>query len=159
MNLLQQFIQAIRLTVSNNSFLRLIRKLETSISKVLAVAMIGVVLLVITEVCLFLFREILFNNNLIDPDKFFTASLLSILGLFLNVLIALEVLENITAYLRKHAIQLELVIVTCLTAVARKIIIFDLSQTSGLDLIALALAMIALAISYWLIRLSRKHRT
>jgi len=30
----------------------------------------------------------------------------------LNVLIALEILENITAYLRKHVVQVELVIVT-----------------------------------------------
>jgi len=50
------------------------------------------------------------------------------LACFLNVLIALEILENITAYLRKHVVQVELVIVTSIIAVARKIIILDFEK-------------------------------
>jgi uncharacterized membrane protein (DUF373 family) len=61
-------------------------------------------------------------------------------------------LENITAYLQKHVVQVELVIVTSLIAVARKIIIFDFSKSSGTDLIGLAIAIFALAISYWIVR-------
>jgi uncharacterized membrane protein (DUF373 family) len=59
----------------------------------------------------------------------------------LTVLIALEILENITAYLRKHIIQVELVIVTSIIAIARKIIILDFEKTSGIDLIGLAIAI------------------
>jgi len=44
-------------------------------------------------------------------------------------------------------------IVTSLIAVARKIIIFDFSKYSGIELIGLSLAIFALAISYWIIRL------
>jgi uncharacterized membrane protein (DUF373 family) len=44
-----------------------------------------------------------------------------------------------------------------LIAVARKIIIFDLQKYSGTDLIALALAILALSISYWLIRRVRSN--
>jgi uncharacterized membrane protein (DUF373 family) len=82
----------------------------------------------------------------------FSVSLFKIFGLFLNVLIALELLENITAYLKKHVIQVELVIVTSLIAVARKIIILDLEKTTALDLIALAAAIFALSGSYWIIK-------
>lgn len=57
----------------------------------------------------------------------------------LNVLIALEILQNITAYLRKPIVQVELVIVTCIIAVARKIVILDFEKTLGIDLIELAL--------------------
>ncbi|NEO01601.1 MAG: phosphate-starvation-inducible PsiE family protein, partial [Moorea sp. SIO3I7] len=73
--------------------------------------------------------------------------------------IALEILENITAYLRKHVIQLELVVVTSLIAVARKIIILDLKTTSGSQVIGLAIAIISLSMSYWIIRSTstRKH--
>ena len=46
-----------------------------------------------------------------------------ILGDLLTVLIALEVLQNITSYLRRHVVQIELVLVTALTAVARKVIV------------------------------------
>jgi uncharacterized membrane protein (DUF373 family) len=83
---------------------------------------------------------------------FFNKTLIEIFGLFLNILIALELLENITAYLKKHIVQVELVVVTALIAVARKIIIFDSNKYDKNDLIALANASLALSVSYWLIR-------
>ena len=43
--------------------------------------------------------------------------LIKVLGDLLTVLIALEVLQNITSYLRRHVVQIELVLVTALTAV------------------------------------------
>ncbi|PMB43848.1 hypothetical protein CEN41_11810, partial [Fischerella thermalis CCMEE 5330] len=70
----------------------------------------------------------------------------------LNILIALEILENITGYLKKHVLQVELVIVTSLIAVARKIIILDLEKVSGIDIIGLGIALLALSISYWIVR-------
>lgn len=157
MNRWQQATKFFRSNLGDDEFLALIKKIETLVSKVLSIAMLIVILTAIVELCIFLVREVLLNNKLADPDQFFTATLLSIFGLFLNVLIALELLENITAYLRKHAVQLELVIVTSLTAVARKIIIFDFDKSTGLELIALALAIFALSVSYWLVRQNRKH--
>jgi uncharacterized membrane protein (DUF373 family) len=49
-------------------------------------------------------------------------------------------------------VQVELVVVTSITAVARKIIILDFSKTTGVQLIGLAIAIFALAFSYWLLR-------
>ncbi|PMB42507.1 hypothetical protein CEN47_01240, partial [Fischerella thermalis CCMEE 5319] len=82
----------------------------------------------------------------------FNKTLFTIFGLFLNILIALEILENITGYLKKHVLQVELVIVTSLIAVARKIIILDLEKVSGIDIIGLGIALLALSISYWIVR-------
>jgi uncharacterized membrane protein (DUF373 family) len=45
------------------------------------------------------------------------------------------------------------VIVTSLIAVGRKIIIFDLDKKGGQDLIGLAIAILALSISYLIVRL------
>lgn len=70
----------------------------------------------------------------------------------MNVLIALELLENLTAYQKKHVVQVELVVVTSIIAVARKIILLDFEKTSGIDLIGLGIAIFALAISYWILR-------
>ena len=122
------------------------------VAKVLSIAMVGILLTAVLELCLFIGQEILFNNALTDPDKFSTVTLIKTFGLFLNVLIALEVLENITAYLKKHGVQLELVVVTSLTAVARKIIIFDFNKSTGIELMALAIAILTLSISYWIVR-------
>ena len=60
--------------------------------------------------------------------------------------------SDITAYLKKHVIQVELVIVTSLIAVSRKIIILDLEKKDSNDLIAMAVAVFSLSISYFVIR-------
>lgn len=134
-------------SVKDESFLKAIHKIENLVSKVLSIALIFVILFALLELIVFLFQDILK-----EPTGFFNQTLIEIFGLFLNVLIALELLENITAYLKKHVVQVELVIVTSLIAMARKIIIFDFSKATGIDLIGLATAVFALTISYWLIR-------
>ena len=131
----------------DQSFLNLISSMEGFISKILSIAMLLVILFAIFDLGIFLIRS-LFS----EPWGFFNTTLIEIFGLFLNILIALELLENITAYLKEHVIQVQLVIVTSLIAVARKLIILDLEKTSGTQLIGLAIAVVALSISYWLIR-------
>lgn len=128
-------------------FLSFIKVIETLVSKALSLAMVIVILVGIIDLIIYL------SQNLFEsPLGFFNKILIQLFGLFLNILIALELLENITAYLKKHVVQVELVIVTSLIAVARKIIIFDFSKATGIDLMGLALAIFALSISYWLIR-------
>jgi uncharacterized membrane protein (DUF373 family) len=135
---------------SDRSFLQSIKFLENIVSKLLAIAMVVVTLVSVVDLCVVVVTQLL-----TPPIGFLNISLIQIFGLFLNVLIALEILENITAYLRNHIIQLELVIVTSLTAVARKIIIFD--KSTGPDLTSLALAIFALSISYWIVRQVNRH--
>lgn len=131
----------------DENFLKGIHKIENLVSKVLSVALVAVILVSLGDLIIFLWKDLF-----VEPIGFFSQTLIEIFGLFLNILIALELLENITAYLKKHVVQVELVIVTSLIAVARKIIIFDLSKATALDLIGLAAAIFALSISYWLIR-------
>ncbi len=152
MRFFQNFFASVRAAGSDENFLIALKKVETWVSKTLSIAMVGVLLTTVIELCLFLTKEIIFNNSFAEPDKFFTVTLIKIFGLFLNILIALEILENITAYLKKHVVQLELVVITSLTAVARKIIIFDFNKATGFELIALAAAIFALSISYWIVR-------
>ena len=131
----------------DENFLDFIKIIETFVSKILSFAMVIIILVGVFDLTIYMFQ------NLDEtPLGFFNKVLLEVFGLFLNILIALELLENITAYLKKHVVQVELVIVTSLIAVARKIIIFDFSKATGIDLMGLALAIFALSISYWLIR-------
>lgn len=131
----------------DENFLASIKKIENLVSKALSVAMVIVILIAVCDLGITLVKQLL-----APPASFVGQTLIQILGLFLNVLIALEILENITAYLRKHVVQVELVIVTSIIAVARKIIILDFEKTSGTDLIGLAIAIFSLAISYWIVR-------
>lgn len=129
-------------------FLKRLGQIEGIVSKVLSIAMIVVILVTVIDLCFVLYRALLST----DSSGFFATTLTEIFGLFLSVLIALEILENITAYIRKHVVQVELVIATALTAVGRKLIILDLEKVSGISLIGLAIALLALSIGYLIVR-------
>ena len=79
--------------------------------------------------------------------------LIKILGDLLTVLIALEVLQNITSYLRRHVVQIELVLVTALTAVARKVIVLPSgAENKPQLLVGLGIAVVSLSAAYWLVK-------
>ncbi len=132
---------------SDEHFLDFLKAIETLISKLLSIAMVVVLIVAVLNLLIYLGYD-LFSGR---PGSFST-TLIEIFGRFLDILIALEILENITAYLKRHVVQVELVVVTSLTAIARKIIIFDFSTAGGVELIGLALATLGLSISYWIIR-------
>lgn len=146
---LQTLWRQFRAAYRDENFLQLVHHIEKLVSKVLAIAMLIVIVIAIFDLGILLFKE-LFT----EPIGFFNTTIIELFGLFLNVLIALELLENITAYLEKNVIQVELVIVTSLIAVARKLIILDLAKTTGSQLIGLAIAIFALSVSYWIVRRS-----
>lgn len=149
---LRKLLRLFREAFRDDNFLGFLGSMESLVSKVLSVAMVLVILVSVYDLTIFLFRDFLLPEISTPDFGRFGVSLFKIFGLFLNVLIALEILENITAYLKKHVIQVELVIVTSLIAVARKIIILDLEKTTAADLIGLSLAIFALAGSYWVIK-------
>jgi len=140
-------------TWKDENFLSAITQVIKIISKLLAIAMIFVICFALLDLIKFLIFDLFFN----EPKGGFSAPLLKVFGMFLNVLIALELMENLTAYLQcQHTIQLQLVIITALTAVARKIIIYD-TKADG-DLTGLGIAVLSLSISYWIVHhQSRKH--
>ena len=140
----------------DEKFLEAIESIEGIVSKILSVGMIFVTFVAIAQLSYALIEKIMLTIERPSNDSFNT-TLFELFGLFLNVLIALEILENITAYLRKHVIQVELVIVTSLIAVARKIIILDLEKKSSSDLIALAVAVFSLSVGYAIVHQTNKR--
>lgn len=135
----------------DDKFLHGLEIIEGWVSKILSIGMILVTVTAIFHLGYSLVETIL-STFARHNDANFNAELFQLFGLFLNVLIALEILENITAYLKKHVVQVELVLVTSLIAVSRKIIILDLEKKDSNDLIALAIAVFSLSISYLIIR-------
>lgn len=93
-------------------------------------------------------------RQLIEPGvPWFGTRLNELLGDLLILLIALEVLQNITAYLRRGIVQIQLVLLTAITAVARKVIVLPPGEESKpLLLIGLGIAVLCLAAAYWLVR-------
>ncbi|MBD0341350.1 MAG: phosphate-starvation-inducible PsiE family protein [Microcoleus sp. Co-bin12] len=151
--MLKKIFREISKSSSDENFLHFTESVEVVISKILSLAMIWVILLSVCDLLIFLAKELANHSDNLLKDTLFV-----IFGLFLNVLIALEILENITAYLKKHVIQVELVIVTSLIAVSRKIIILDLEKKTAADLIGLATAIFALSISYLIVRYTNRGK-
>ena len=89
----------------------------------------------------------------VPTTEWMSSQLTRVLGDLLNLLIGLEVLQNITSYLRRHVVQIELVLITALTAVARKVIVLPPGAESKPQLLAgLGVAALCLAAAFWLVR-------
>ena len=145
-----------RLLTDNARFLKFLGIIETLVSKILSVGMVLVSFVAVLHLA-YILMDTLTHVFSVPSEEDFNRSLFRLFGLFLNVLIALEILENVTSYLKKHIIQVELVLVTSLIAISRKIIIFDLEKKDSTDLISLSVAVFSLSLSYVLIRFVNRH--
>jgi len=78
--------------------------------------------------------------------------LFEIFGFFLLLLIGVELLETIKAYLSEGVVHSEIVLEVALIAIARKVITLDLKAYDSMTLIGIAALIVAIAIAYFLIR-------
>jgi uncharacterized membrane protein (DUF373 family) len=147
-----RIFRTLKSLISNDeNFLHGLEIIEGGVSKLLSLGMIVVTFIAIFHLGYSLVQTLADTIYKHNVDNF-NAELFQLFGLFLNVLIALEILENISSYLKKQVIHVELVLVTSLIAVSRKIIILDLEKKDSNDLIALAIAVFSLSISYLIVR-------
>jgi len=84
--------------------------------------------------------------------------LLDIFGFFMLILIGVELLETIRAYLNKHEVHVEIVLEVALIAVARKVVIIDVKEYSAESLLAIAALVLSLAGAYFLQKRVRDHQ-
>ncbi len=140
--------------IGDGNFLRLVGGFERALAKVLSAALTLVVVVATVQLLLLL------GQDLFDLQVNWTGDgLIRLLDEILVILIALEVLQNLTAYLREHTVQIELVLVTALTAVARKVIVMQPGvQKNPSELIGLGVSVLSLAAAYWLVRQSHLIR-
>jgi uncharacterized membrane protein (DUF373 family) len=135
------------------SFLGIVERFERILARVLALLLLVVLLASTLQLVLATAMALL------RPDQnWLDAGLLSLLDRMLLLLIGLEVLQNVTSYLRDHAIQMELVMLTALTAVARKVIVMPPGEEKDpLTLVGIGVIIACLAGAYFLLRLSRQR--
>lgn len=97
----------------------------------------------------------LINSFLISPAEVSGGGLvLSVFGLVLLVLIGIELLEAIQAYLKSHVVHVEIVLLLGLIAVVRKVIVLDYERTSFEILLGISGIIVAVAVAYFLIKKS-----
>ena len=77
----------------------------------------------------------------------------------LLVLIGLELLETVRAYLKSHRIRLEVVLIVAVIALGRHIVELELEDVDGLTLVGIAALIAALVGGYYLARRLRADTT
>ena len=78
--------------------------------------------------------------------------LTNVLGVFLLVLIGVELLDTMLEYFRENAIHVEIVVLLSIIAIARKVILLDPTTTNGLELIGIGVIIIGLSAAYFMIK-------
>ena len=133
------------------TFQSLTRRFERYLSRVLALLL----MVVLTASSLQLILSTAQLLVLPQPD-WLGGQLIGLLDRLLLLLIGLEVLQNLTAYLRDHRFQTELVVLTALTAVARKVIVLPPGANKDpMELIGVGVVILCLAAAYQLLHFRR----
>lgn len=133
--------------VNHDKLITALKKNVVVCVKCLAVLMVVVIWMAFFDVVIHLYQQIVTPPFLL----FSVESLIATLGDFLAVLIAIEIFLNILFYLSKDAINVPLVLSTALTAVARKVIIFEYKAIDPHQIYATAAVIFAVGITYWLV--------
>jgi len=126
--------------------------METILTKaqkltVLTLAGMLVVVMVLSTIHL----GVLIGQQIWKPPRFLipVQGLLEIFGYFLLVLIGVELMETLKAYVRKDAIHIRVVLEVALIAMARKVIIEEPNEVPSLTLFGIAALILALGIAYY----------
>lgn len=139
---------------TNESALTLASKGKRVLAGVLLALMFLVVTIGTIELVIVVIAEII--KSFSPREGYFILSeqsLFNIFGLFLNVLIAIELIETVEVYFREHRLHAETVILVAVIAVARKAILLDLSAYEPLMVIALGSLVVALGVVYYLVKM------
>jgi len=128
--------------------LELLKKFEKAITATLVVLMAIVVLLATIELGWIIVQDI------VTPPVFLLEinELLDIFGLFLLVLIGVELLETIKAYLKENVVHFEVVLTVAMIAITRKVITLDVKDLPAMTLVGIAAIIMALAAAKYLFR-------
>jgi len=133
---------------------RILKFFERLIVGSLILMMMVVILLSTIELARILVLDIITPPSyLLDINE-----LLDVFGFFMLILIGVELLETIRAYLNEHEVHVEIVLEVALIAVARKVVIIDVKEYSPGTLLAIAAIVVSLAGAYYLQKQIRNRR-
>jgi uncharacterized membrane protein (DUF373 family) len=129
--------------------IEIIKKFEKMIILALVAMMALVLFLSTLEVAWIIIKDIITPPVLLlDIDE-----LLEIFGLFMLVLIGIELLETmIKTHQSQSTDRVKIVMAVAIIAIARKVIILDMNELSGVAVLGIAAIILALSIGYYLIK-------
>jgi uncharacterized membrane protein (DUF373 family) len=131
--------------------------METLITKAQKIIVLVLAALLIFVVALSTIHlGFLIGSEVWKPPKYLipVEGLLEIFGYFLLVLIGVELLETLKAYVQKNVIHVRVVLEVALIAVARKVIVEEPNNVPSLTLFGIAALILALGVAFYFERQS-----
>lgn len=131
--------------------LSLYQRFEQIVVLVLTALIAIIVVAALWSLCVKVLFGLLLSGSL-DPSDY--AVFQAVFGMIFTVIIALEFKKSllVLAERRDNVVQIRSVVMIALLAICRKVIILDLTETDASHILALAAAILALGVVYWLIR-------
>jgi len=128
--------------------LLLLKKFERIIVIALIVMMALTILLATVELAWLIIKDVITPPIILLEIN----ELLDIFGLFLLVLLGIELISTFKTYLTENEIHIEVVFAVALIAIGRKVIILDVKEISSLSLLGIAAIIISLSVGYFLVK-------
>ena len=97
-------------------------------------------------------------DDIIAPPAYLldAADLFPFLGLFMTLVIAIELLDTVRVYFDRRVVKIEVVFLIAMMALAREVIVLDLHEFPGTSLLGVAAIICALSLGYFLFRRIRQ---
>jgi len=128
------------------------------ILKYVETALIRGILSVICVILILAFIDIVYEikQKVIMPPRFIIDAdgLMDLFSLLLVILIGLELLETVKAYLKDGIVHVEFIILVAIIAIARKVIVWDFNKFQVEELLSLAAMIVGLGITYFLVKMA-----
>jgi uncharacterized membrane protein (DUF373 family) len=131
--------------------MKIFERIETYISY----ALLGLMTIIVIGATLEVGYVII--TDIFRPPGFFIGveDLFDAFGLFLMVLIGLELMAGMHQFIENHEIHAEVMILIAITAITRKIVILDSKAIEPMILFGVGFLIIALTAGYYLLKKSR----
>jgi len=122
--------------------------IQKGIIYTLIVLMSGVLILATIELGYYLVKSVIESEfALINLDQ-----LMDLFGVFMLVLIGIELLDTIKVYLKENVVHVEVVVLVAIIAVARKVVVLKIELIDGVTIIGIAFIIVALSVAYYFIK-------
>jgi uncharacterized membrane protein (DUF373 family) len=131
--------------------------LITKVQRFTVWALAGMLMVVVVLSTLHL--SVLIAQEIWAPPRFLirVQGLLEIFGYFLLVLIGVELLETLKAYVKRDVIHVRVVLEVALIAMARKVIIEEPNAVPSLTLFGIAALILALGVAFYFERQAKRE--
>src|SRR6476469_9291158 len=129
----------------------LLRGFESTVVVAVGLVLAAAVAVAVAELYLLIFDSVRTGLSLESLNSL-QEGLQNVFGAVLLVLLGLELIDTLKVYFIEHEVRTEVILVVAMIAVGRHVIQIDYHGTSGLELIGIAAIVVALAVSYYLVK-------